>query len=138
MQTFLPYANFRKSAKVLDNKRLGNQCYRECVTLFNGKWKNHPASKMWINHKDHLARYALELAKEMGARNKWKPEVVKRWVDFWQQKTKQEPKTPIPSWLGNIRFHLSHQSNLLRKDPGFYKTRFPNVPDNLPYIWPIK
>lgn len=43
-----------------------------------------------------------------------------------------------PSWLGDEDLHLSHQSNLIRKNPEFYRQRFgPNVPDNLPYIWPV-
>ena len=33
--------------------------------------------------------------------------------------------------------HLSHQSNLVRKDREFYAPLFPGVPDDLPYIWPV-
>ena len=25
-----------------------------------------------------------------------------------------------------------------RKDPGFYRPRFPDVPDDLPYVWPVR
>jgi hypothetical protein len=38
-----------------------------------------------------------------------------------------------PWWFGFEEFHISHQSNLLRKDPIHYK-QF-NVPNDLPYIW---
>jgi len=41
-----------------------------------------------------------------------------------------------PSWLGDPMFHLSHQSNLLRKDRDHYIKYF-NVPDNLEYVWPV-
>ena len=43
----------------------------------------------------------------------------------------------LPSWLGEEDFHRSHRSSLLRKDPGFYGSKFPDVPDDLPYVWPV-
>jgi len=42
----------------------------------------------------------------------------------------------VPSWLGNYYFHVSHQSNLLRKDPDWYGQYGWEVDPNLPYIWP--
>jgi hypothetical protein len=32
--------------------------------------------------------------------------------------------------------HDSHRSALVRKDPGHYRPLFPDVPDDLPYVWP--
>lgn len=142
MQTFLPYADFSESAKVIDNVRLGNQCYRECVTLFRGSWPNHPASKMWRGYERALAKYGLALAQEMGKRHKpdgslkWRPEVVDRWVGFWRNEVDTLPDTGNPPWLGNEDFHRSHQSNLLRKDFDHYSKFFVDIPDNLEYIWP--
>jgi hypothetical protein len=46
------------------------------------------------------------------------------------------PKLDLPSWLGSDELHVSHQSNLIRKDREFYSHVFPGVPDNLPYVWP--
>ena len=42
----------------------------------------------------------------------------------------------LPEWLGNNAFHLSHQSNLLRKNKEYYQQYFGNIESNLPYIWP--
>ena len=28
------------------------------------------------------------------------------------------------------------RSNLVRKDPEFYRERFGDIPDDLPYLWP--
>lgn len=42
----------------------------------------------------------------------------------------------MPPWLGDPAFHTAHRSNLIRKWPDFYRGRFPDVPDNLPYVWP--
>ena len=42
----------------------------------------------------------------------------------------------LPPWLGRRALHRSHQSALVRKDPVHYRPFFPNVPDDLPYVWP--
>jgi hypothetical protein len=43
----------------------------------------------------------------------------------------------LPPWLGDDDFHRSHRSALVRKDPDFYGPKFPDVPDDLPYVWPV-
>jgi hypothetical protein len=43
----------------------------------------------------------------------------------------------LPPWLGDPAFHRSHQSALLRKDPPHYRPIFNDVPDDLPYVWPV-
>jgi hypothetical protein len=42
-----------------------------------------------------------------------------------------------PFWLGDPEFHMSHQSNLVRKDSGHYGKIFLGVPDNMEYVWPV-
>jgi hypothetical protein len=46
----------------------------------------------------------------------------------------------LPSWVGDKELHLSHRSNLMAKDPDFYRPRFSELfgpePDDLPYVWP--
>ena len=42
----------------------------------------------------------------------------------------------LPPWLGDAAFHRSHQAALVRKDPEHYRRFFPDVPDDLPYVWP--
>ena len=44
----------------------------------------------------------------------------------------------LPPWIGDPAFHESHQSNLIRKDPQHYGPAFPGVPDDLPYVWPVR
>ena len=43
----------------------------------------------------------------------------------------------LPPWLGDHALHRSHQSSLVRKDPAHYRRFFPDVPDDLPYVWPV-
>jgi hypothetical protein len=44
----------------------------------------------------------------------------------------------LPPWLGDEEFHRSHRSSLVRKDPAWYRERFDDVPDDLPYVWPVR
>jgi hypothetical protein len=44
----------------------------------------------------------------------------------------------LPPWLGDEALHRSHQSSLVRKDPTHYRAHFPDVPDDLPYVWPVR
>jgi hypothetical protein len=43
----------------------------------------------------------------------------------------------LPKWFNNLDFFIAHRSNLIRKLPEHYKPMWPDVPDNLPYIWPV-
>ena len=51
-------------------------------------------------------------------------------------------ESPLSPWLNRLPdwitgdFCRSHQSNLKRKDPAHYGPLFPDVPDDLPYVWP--
>jgi hypothetical protein len=47
----------------------------------------------------------------------------------------QYKDTGLPIWFGNEEYHKSHQSNLVRKNPDFYRPFFPDIPNNLPYIY---
>ncbi len=42
----------------------------------------------------------------------------------------------VPPWFGHDAVHRSHQSSLVRKEPEHYRRHFPDVPDDLPYVWP--
>jgi hypothetical protein len=52
VQTFLPYPDFRSTARVLDQRRLGKQRV-EALQVLRGLirpgygWRHHPAVKMW-------------------------------------------------------------------------------------------
>ena len=119
----------------LDKSRLGNQVWREGITLIRGGWPNHPASKMWRGHEYHLGLYLLAGLKVLRERS------GKDYIEI-EQKIRTEMKkfrnTGKPKWVGNERFHASHRSNLLRKDKEWYSQFGWNEPDDLPYVWPTK
>lgn len=142
MQTFLPHDNFKASAQVLDYRRLGKQRV-ETFQLLNAirgvdkfgepkqhkGWVNHPAAVMWRQYVPALATYGVAMCDEWIARG-YNDSLREKLV-----KISQTGEVIYPYWFGREDFHLSHQSNLLRKDFVFYHTAFDGVPDDLPYVW---
>lgn len=138
MQTFLPYSSFVDSAKVLDQRRLGKQrveCLQilNCMTDPSKGWQNHPATKMWRGHGAVLVEYGLAITQE------W---IYRGYKDTCYEKIESKleflsDETDIPSWLGDYSLHISHRSNLVRKFPEHYGLYWPEIPDNIPYVWPV-
>lgn len=130
MQTFLPYSDFRKSAQCLDYKRLGKQRV-ECKQILQALqrttgWSNHPAVKMWRGCEPALRAYMQECIQE------W---VSRGYVNNLQVQVVQEFE--LPKWFGLKKFHSSHRSNLLRKDPNYYSQfGWFEMPDQ-DYFWPV-
>lgn len=156
MQTFLPYPDFAKSARVLDYRRLGKQRV-ECKQILNALlwelnpyqlrpkkigWVNHPATRMWKDYECALCEYAIIVCEEWisrGYKDTLLPhfqEVRGTLVTYFGLKTYD-----LPYWLGDIALHLSHQSNLLRKDWDYYLPVFRTeglftTSSLVPYYWP--
>jgi hypothetical protein len=118
MQTFLPVADFEDGARLLDSPRLGKQRVETLQIL-----------------------RALELPRERGFADttetqigEFAPEVV------GVAQGELAVAGLLPSWVGDEALHRSHRSNLLAKDPDFYRPllteRFGPEPDDLPYVWP--
>lgn len=141
MQTFLPYPSFRESAAVLDVPRLGKQRV-ETLQLLRANtvpgygWRHHPAAKMWTGYLPALVAYGLAMA------DRWisdgRPDTVRPQLLEFAPEVEGVPQERIamPPWVGDEAFHLAHRSNLVRKDPVFYREHFGDIPDDLPYIWP--
>lgn len=138
MQTFLPYADFYESARVLDYRRLGKQRVEtfQILNALNGAskgWTTHPATRMWSGYEDALAMYGIVVCQEWIGRG-YKDTMLERFEAMIPRAARRH--LVYPSWLGREDFHISHQSNLIRKLPEFYGPLFPGVPDNLEYVWP--
>jgi len=154
MNCFLPYPDFAKSAACLDDKRLGKQrieCLQilRCLCGYSNGWKNHPAVKMWEGFHDGLLRYGRAICAEWtqrGFKDTCEDKMLKTFTDWANDKSGAPNLVAVmlfvtsgrPPWLGDEVFHRSHQSNLVRKDPAHYRQFFPDVPDDLPYVWPTK
>ena len=130
MQTFLPYADFEESAKVLDYRRLGKQRV-EGMQIINAienpnpqGWKNHPIVIMWTPYVQALQLYTNTMI------NEW----IRRGYNN-NMKLYEINSMTMPHWLGDKDFHSSHRSNLLRKDLEYYSHFGWKEDSNLPYIW---
>ena len=141
MQTFLPVADFKQSAKFLDYKRLGKQRV-EGMQLLNAMqpdyphkgWLKHPAKIMWEGHQDMLKKYVNVMIEE------W----ISRGYNNTMQFYEYDASAPMPDWIGNDKIHKSHRINLLRKDVEFYSKQFPKESklstfeiESYPYYWPV-
>ncbi|MFH0846269.1 MAG: pyrimidine dimer DNA glycosylase/endonuclease V [Patescibacteria group bacterium] len=138
MQTFLPYKDFRKTARSLDDKRLFKQLVeaRQIINLITtGKTKsgrkyrgfiNHPARFMWEGYPDSLKNYANEILKEIQIRGRTKTSM----------RLLRTQKIKNPKWLGNEKFHASHRASLLAKDYEHYKQFNWKEKPKIDYIWP--
>lgn len=140
MQVFLPYPDLQKSVCCLDPKRLGNQIYRECITLLHGGWKNHPVARMWDGHHVALATYALYGLRELHKRGcnyfdrPWAVEIQKKAYDG---------DIMLPHWFGDEQLHASHRAVLLYKNIEWYgqlgwmeEPAILGKNGRLPYFWP--
>ncbi len=150
MQTFLPYADFVQSAHALDRKRLGKQRVEtiqvvRALTRPGYGWANHPATLMWSGFEEALGRYgfacceawtelgfgdtcALTIATDLRAAG----------IDTVRTQSELAAADALPAWLGDEALHRSHRSALVRKDREHYRPLFPDVPDDLPYVWPVR
>lgn len=138
MQTFLPYADFYESAKVLDNKRLGKQRVEnlqilKALMLPKYGWQNHPAVRMWRSHEAVLLSYHHEICAEW-LRRGYADTTLDKALTFARQHTFGKEK---PSWLGDERVHKTHRSNLMQKDYSFYSRYGWTEPLNYCYFWPV-
>jgi hypothetical protein len=61
----------------------------------------------------------------------------KCWGKYYLFRTKIKRIDKTPTWFSE-EFFNSHKSNLIRKNPSYYKKFWPDIPGNLPYIWPVK
>jgi hypothetical protein len=147
MQIFLPHPSLQESVRCLDPVRLGNQIWRECKTVAQGKWPNHPVTRMWRGYTGALCEYALEGLKELASRD---PSLgygsgkfyVNHW-DFFSDLQLKQSHCELPPWIGDEKFHSSHRSALLLKNFDWFGqfgwSEAPAEPDSkgkLPYVWP--
>jgi hypothetical protein len=149
MQTFLPVAGFEGSARLLDSPRLGKQRVEtlqilRALELPDYGWATHPAVLMWRGRTPALVAYGLAMVRVWQQRGfadstsaqigEFAPQVV------GVPQAELAGAGLLPSWVGDEALHRSHRSNLIAKDPAFYRPRFAELfgpePADLPYVWP--
>lgn len=146
MQTFLPYEDFRASARVLDRQRLGKQRVEAKQILQAlerpgepSGWGRHPAARMWRGYETALAQYGAIVTltwRARGYKDTVLPFFLERLPRFHGRVSDRLEDGLYPPWLGCPDFHRAHRSALLRKYPAHYANYWLEDPD-LPYIWPV-
>jgi hypothetical protein len=149
VQTFLPYADFAATARILDPRRLGKQRVEtlqvlRALTVPGYGWRHHPVVRIWQGHEEALTRYGLEICRAWTHKGHRDTCATSLGTEFTAATGLEAPRTQteladagaLPPWLGDPSFHRSHRSALVRKNPGYYRPLFPDVPDDLPYVWP--
>jgi len=149
MQTFLPYPDYEATARVLDSRRLGKQRVEviqivRALTRPAYAWKSHPAVLMWAGFEEALGSYGLVMSRvwaEQGfdtCSSTIAADLAAVGIGQLRPQEELAAAGELPPWLGDEALHRSHQSALVRKDPAYYGPRFPGVPDDLPYLWPVR
>jgi hypothetical protein len=150
MQTFTPYSDFEATARALDTKRLGKQRVEviqivRALTVPGYAWASHPAVLMWKGYEEALGRYGLTMCEvwtERGFGDTCAGTIIQDLRTFGIESIRGVRELAsagaLPSWLFDPELLRSHQSALVRKDHEHYRQRFPDVPDDLDYVWPVR
>jgi len=135
MQTFLPYADFNKTMKCLDYRRLNKQRLesKQIHNIITGQaksnaWRHHPAVLMWKGFADALALYHNVCINE--------------WINRGYKNTMSLlpilDKIFLPYWLGDNNFHKSHRQTLLYKNFEWYNQFGWGEEPKYEYFWPVR
>ncbi|HEY0237149.1 MAG TPA: MSMEG_6728 family protein [Friedmanniella sp.] len=151
MQTFLPYADFARSARALDSKRLGKQRVEviqivRALTVPGYAWKTHPAVLMWQGHEEALGRYGLAMCEvwvERGFGDTCAGTITEDLAVFGIAPIRSEGElreaAAMPPWdVDGDAVLESHRSALVRKDRELYGPMFPEADPAVPYVWPVR
>ena len=146
MQTFLPFPDFEQTARVLDGRRLGKQrveVLQICNALHRerGGWVNHPVTRMWRGYEPALVTYGLAIVREWTAHGRADTVGEKLLPHLHGEPVRTQKELAwlgmMPPWLGRDDLHRAYRSALVRKDHDHYRPLFPDVEDNLEYVWPV-
>src|SRR3954463_9586551 len=149
MQPFLPVADFEDGARLLDSPRLGKQRVEtlqilRALELPDYGWASHPAVRMWRGRTPALVasgRAMVRVWRERGFADSTRTPITEFAPEVADAaQADLAAGGLLPSWVGDEALHLSHRSNLLAKEPDFYRPLFHPIfgvePEDLPYVWP--
>lgn len=146
MQTFLPYLDFARSARSLDDARLGKQIIEGFQILRAAhepsKWERHPVMTAWRGSDRALYNYLVAIHNEWQHRNGRQHGAFRNGRKYYLDQIGDARTTGTPWWLGSRAFHLSHQFNLARKAIGYACTFHLDLErvdvTSEPYLWPVR
>ena len=140
-QVYLPYSDFTKVAKCLDNKRLNKQIteakqvYTQNKYGFGGQGNLAPY-RMWEGYEDALGLYIIELYKEWQIRlltGKRGGKMSHKAGEYVLNDVDLSNGFKKPHWINNESIFSSYRSALLDKDFEWYSqfgwTEQPDIPN---------
>lgn len=154
IQTWLPLPSFKESAESLSDEDLFKQVLdglrviellheipRNESKLPHEYWAAEPIDPlqpggMWRGCEMQLCEYTLEICEEASIRGRRQHPMMEAIAEHLEWATGEDSYMGKPSWFGNIDFHLSHQSALIRKNPSFYRRKFA-ADDQMKLMWPV-
>lgn len=147
MITWMTHPSFGKTARDLTDEILKQQLSQTCIIFdiltgidTKSEFSGHPAVKMWHGYEFALAIYGMSLGMEFTF-NRGFAEAN----EFWylskgvREIKKAEPDFTYvpPPWMFDKDVLLSHRSNLARRHPVAFRSKWKNCPENWPYLWPV-
>jgi hypothetical protein len=145
--TWMTHPSFGKTARDLPNEILKQQMMQVCITfdILTGlddksEYTDHPAVKMWHGYEFALGIYGMMLGMEFTF-NRGYAEAT----EFWYlskaireiKRTEEGFVYDPPPWMFDTDILLSHRSNLARRHPVAFRSKWKNCPKDWPYLWPV-
>jgi hypothetical protein len=137
---------FQGTADDLHTPTLGYQIHQAhqiflALTTVEGSQEvetNHPVLRMWVGHEYALAIYGMLLSDNyIRGRRQADNTMFKIYYMLKEFRKHFEVSYQEPPWMRDADVCRSHRSNLARRQPELYGNKWPNNPENLPYIWPF-
>lgn len=145
MNTFMPFDDFTWSVRCLDDATLDIQREDTLQIMHHllidggGAISGNPAVKMWEGYERALLAYQQAACHEWSSVRGFEDRIWDSTRLMFLDIVVDPMATPLipPPWMGNVDFHISHQSNLLRINEAHYRKFFPGITKDHPYMWPI-
>lgn len=136
-KTFITHDSILEIAEGLDDNRLNRQ-RSEVTAILKSLLKpaddeDHSSVKMWRGNERYLIRYGIAMCVEWQGRGN-NDETMAKILQY--QSVFHESSDAQPEWWGNEELINSHRSYLLRSMPSHYRAMWPDLPDDLPMIYP--
>lgn len=136
MRTWLPVANVTASMQALHDDDLDSQIIEAglCLRELFGDAQRTPTGAMWHGYEGGLWSYFLHACQEQQRRGVDTSALVTRGFRLLPRGEVLRPY--MPRWYGYRPIHLSHASTLIRQRPDHYARLWPEVPLDMPLLWP--
>jgi hypothetical protein len=140
MMTYLPLANVTLSVQSLHDSDLSLQiieagrALRQCSVK---KYSSFDIVAMWRGYEGGLYHYFLQCCREAQRRDLLDVMRFLRAGHALVVGAGWHARPPLmPRWYGSRRIHQSHASTLIRLRPDHYAHHWPDVPLDMPVLWP--